>query len=68
MGLTKDQRKSLADFCNNFAVAWLAGGLIGPFVTKARFEAAFQQSVASIALAGVLLAIMLYLTKGEKKK
>ena len=32
--LTVDQRKVLAEFFANFAVAWLATGIIGPVITK----------------------------------
>lgn len=61
-----DQRKVLAEFCGNFAVAWLAAGVIGPIFTFTSAEAFIPNLVASLTWSAVLLTVMLSLT--EKKK
>jgi len=66
--LTKEQRVVFAEFLGNFAVAWLAAGLIAPFVTKEELGKVIQQSLIPVMLATVLLITMLYLTKGRMKK
>lgn len=64
---TLDQRRSLAEFCGNFAVAWLAAGLIPSFVFgKVTYEI-IKPVATSFVAAGGLLTIMLSLLKGGKR-
>jgi len=59
--LTINQRKILAEFCANFAVAWLAAGIIGPVVAKREpSEIGFSVAISLIwgglsLISGVLL-------------
>jgi len=65
--LSLNQRKALGEFCANFAVAWLAGGIVGPYISGQITEKAISTAVTSIIWATVLLGIMLYSTKGGEK-
>lgn len=65
--LSFDQRRSLGEFCGNFAVAWLAAGIIPVFLTDRVTVEVIKQSALSVVLAGILLTVMLFLTKGGKK-
>lgn len=65
--LSWDQRRALAEFCANFAVAWLAAGVIGPLVAGWNLSAMLRPATMSTLWAGVLLIIMLYLTRRSKK-
>lgn len=60
--LNLDQKKVLAEFCGNFAVAWLAAGVIGPVLTFTPAETLIPNLVASLVWSSILLAIMLSLT------
>lgn len=65
--LSLDQRRALGEFCGNFAVAWLAAGVVGPYVTGKSFLEVSKSAIFSVIWAGVLLIVMLYLTKGGRK-
>jgi len=64
--LSLNQRKALAEFCANFAVAWLAAGVIAPFVAGEYLLDIFSVIAMSVSWAGVSLAFMLFLTQGGK--
>jgi len=66
-GFSKDQRRALSEFCANFAVAWLAAGLVAPYAAGKTLEEASRSASMSVIWAGVLVVVMLFLTKGEKK-
>lgn len=67
MKLSKSQKQVLAEFFGNFAVAWLAVGLIGPFFQEKSVSEAIKSGVISIAWSGLLIWGMLFLTKGGRK-
>lgn len=67
MKLSAGQKSGLAEFCTNFAVAWLTAGVIAPYISRQNFSEIFQIMIMSITLAGSLLSLMLYLTKEVKK-
>jgi len=66
--LSLDQRRVLAEFCANFAVAWLAAGVVGPYVAGKSLLEVSKPAIFSVIWAGVLLIVMLYLTRGEKNE
>jgi len=67
--LSLDQRRSLAEFCGNFAVAWLTAGVIPSFILGKITLEVLKPMVTSIFTAGGLLTVMLSLlkSKGGKK-
>jgi len=65
--LSLDQRRALGEFCGNFAVAWLAAGIIPVFLIDRVTLEVIKQSSLSVILAGTLLTVMLFLTKGGRK-
>lgn len=65
--LSKDQRRALAEFSGNFAVAWLATGIIVPFITGGITIEGVKGAVLSLIWTGVLLKIMLSLLEGGRK-
>ena len=66
-GLSQKQKEKLAEFCGNLAVAWLAAGVIGPYISKEELAFATQSTFFSIFLAGVLITFMLSLVKEKVK-
>jgi len=66
--LSLNQRKVLAEFCANFAVAWLAGGIIGPYVSEFNPKNIIQIVLTSVVSAGILMMLMLSLVKGDYRK
>lgn len=58
-----NQRKALAEVCGNFAVAWLAAGVISPTFTFTPVETLVPNLIASLVWSTVLLTMMLSLTK-----
>jgi hypothetical protein len=66
--LSLNQRKVLAEFCANFAVAWLAGGIIGPYVSGLNPNNIIQIVLTSVLSAGILMMLMLSLVKGDYRK
>lgn len=65
--LSINQRKALAEFYGNFAVAWLATGVVAPYVSGQVNIIAIPSAVFSIIWAIFLLGFMLYSTKGGEK-
>lgn len=63
----RDQRMALAGFFANFAVAWLAGGIIGPFLEQKSLENTLKPGIFSLFWGGFSIWAMLFLTKGGKK-
>lgn len=61
--LSEAQRLVLAEFCGNFAVAWLAAGIVGPIIVERTFIIAVKPVIMSIIWASMLLFVMLYLTR-----
>jgi len=66
--LSLNQRKVLAEFCANFAVAWLAGGIIGPYVSGFNPNNIIQIVLTSVLSAGILMMLMLSLVRGDYRK
>lgn len=66
--LSNEQKKLLADFCSNFSIAWFAGGLIAPLLTKQPLEQIGKSIISAIILGGTFLITGLSLVKGGKKK
>lgn len=65
---SRDQKFLFAEFCGNFAVAWLAAGLIAPLFIGIESRNLFRLILASsFSWSGVLLIFMLYLVRGENK-
>lgn len=65
---SKDQKFLFAEFCGNFAVAWLAAGLIAPLFIGIENNDLFKLILtASLSWSGFLLIFMLYLGRGENK-
>jgi len=64
--LSLDQRRVLAEFCANFAVAWLAAGVIAPYVAGISFLEVIKPVAMSVFWAGFLVTLMLFLVKGGK--
>jgi hypothetical protein len=64
--LSKDQKYLLAEFCNNFAVAWLAAGVIVPSLTAKTLSEFSVPALQSAYWATILLFFMLYLTREKK--
>jgi hypothetical protein len=63
--LTLDQRKVLAEFCANFAVAWLAAGLVAPLVVgKTLAEISKQGFLMSLGWGMFFVGSAAYLVKG----
>ena len=65
-GLSFDQRKVLAEFCANFAVAWLAAGVITPYVAEKGLSEVIKPVGMSVFWAGFSLVFMLFLVKEKK--
>lgn len=66
-GLSLKQKEKLADFCANFAVAWLAAGIITPYLAGKEFSQIIKSIGMSLFWAGFSLVFMLSLVKEEKK-
>jgi hypothetical protein len=66
-GLSQKQKEKLAEFCANFAVAWLAAGLIGPYFAKESLEIVLRSASTAILMAGFLLMLMLSLIKEKNE-
>ena len=64
--LTKDQRKLLAEFLGNFAVAWLAAGIIAPVMKGGIDTNDFTKIFFSITYSVILIFLMLNLVKPTK--
>lgn len=64
--LSWEQRRAFAGFFGNFAVAWFAGGIVGPYLAGNLLYSA-EKIIASLFWGGVSLVSMLYFTKGGKK-
>jgi len=66
-GLSQKQKEKLAEFCANFAVAWLAAGLIGPYFAKEKPEIVVKSASTAILMASFLLMLMLSLIKEKNE-
>lgn len=66
--LAREQRRLLADFCSNFAIAWFAAGLVAPIFTGKSFEEINKSVIAAIVLGGVFLLIGVSLIKEGARK
>ena len=67
MKLNHNQIKSLSQYCGNLSIAWLAAGVIGPYISKASFDQEWKIVSTSLFVAGFSLFLMLRLLKGELK-
>ena len=67
-GLVRDQRKVLAEFCSNFSVAWLAAGVIAPYVSGQALNRVGQSVAISVSWSSFSLIIAIYLTRNGGKK
>ena len=64
--LSVGQKKSLAEFFTNAAVAWLSAGIIAPFFVSKKLEDFITFGVWGLLLTLIFLTISLVLTKGVK--
>lgn len=64
--LSLEQRRAFAGFWAQLAVAWIAGGIIGPYLAGSQPYPIVKFAVVS-SWTGVSLIFMLYLTQGGKK-
>lgn len=64
--LNLDQRKALSEFCTNFAVAWLATGIIGPMLTRQFFNDIKYALPISLVWGIISLYSAVYLLKDKK--
>lgn len=62
--LSTGQRKALAEFFTNAAVAWLSAGIIAPFLTGRKLEEFTAFGLWGFFFATVFITVSLYLTKG----
>lgn len=67
MKLSAGQKSGLAEFCTNFAVAWLTAGIVAQYVSGQNFVDFWKIALLSGLYAGFLLMIMLLLMRGVKK-
>lgn len=64
--LTSDQRKVLAEFCANFAVAWSAAGVVAPLIAgKGVVEIITPKSLMSVGWTIFFLGSAAFLVKGK---
>ena len=68
MGLNVFQRKSLSNYCGNLSIAWLAAGVIGPYISGNNFIDLWKVVSTSIFIAGFSLFLMLALVREESRK
>lgn len=66
--LTIDQNKVLAEFCTNFAVAWLAVGMIPSILLGKDLAESKNILAASILWSGALLVFAIYLVRRKKRR
>jgi len=65
--LSVGQRKFLAEFSGNFAIAWLVGTIISPFFTENLLTASLiPRIIVGVMSAGGLFALGFIITKGVK--
>jgi hypothetical protein len=64
--LSVGQRKSLAEFFTNGAVAWLSAGIIAPFFTGRKIVDFFASVFWGLVFTTTFLGISLFFTKGVK--
>jgi len=62
--LSTGQRKALAEFFTNAAVAWLSAGIIAPLLTGRKLEEFTTFGIWGLFFACVFITISLYITKG----
>jgi len=65
--LTIGQKKTLAEFFTNSAVAWLSAGIIAPFFVTKRFLDFITFGSWGILFTLTFLGFSLYLSKGIKQ-
>ena len=68
MKLDFSQRKSLSDYCGNLSIAWLAAGVIGPYISGKNFIDSWKIVSMSIFIAGFSLFLILTLLKEGIRK
>lgn len=68
MQLSFRQKEKLSDFFGNLAVAWIAGGVIGPFVISWNITNVKLVLTASALASLFFIIIMLTLMKEESKR
>ncbi|MEK7550442.1 MAG: hypothetical protein AAB535_01515 [Patescibacteria group bacterium] len=66
MKFSRKQRDILAQFFCNYAITWLAGGIIGPFTTNWNSADNISIVLASLLSVGVSVVMMLYLVKENR--
>jgi len=64
--LSFKQKEKLAEFFTNFAVAWLATGLISPYVAGKSLAEGVKPAIMSLFWTWFSLTAMLYLVKEKK--
>ena len=64
--LSRDQRKVLAEFFGNFAITWIAAGIIAPYISKQDLFKSPESLIISLVWAVFSILAMLELTKGGK--
>ncbi|MGB9706968.1 MAG: hypothetical protein ACPLXP_02785 [Microgenomates group bacterium] len=64
--LTVGQSKVLAEFCANFAVAWVTTGVVVPFFLRKGFIEFISSAVWGALFAAVLLIFALMLSRKVK--
>lgn len=65
MELSIKQKELLGQFFGNLAVAWIAGGIIGPFVINWNVDGVDRVIYVSAVAAIIFVGIMLYLVKED---
>ena len=63
MKLDFSQRKSLSNYCGNLSIAWLAAGVIGPYVSRQTLGGVRNVVVFSVLMAMFFLTFMSILVK-----
>jgi len=68
MKLDFSQRKSLSDYCGNLSIAWLAAGVIGPYISGKNLIDSWKIVSVSLFIAGFSLFLILTLLKEGIRK
>lgn len=62
--LSIGQKKALAEFFTNAAVAWLSGGVIAPFLSGRKLEEFIAFGLWGLFFTTIFIVISLRITKG----
>ncbi len=68
MKLNLEQKKSLSNYLGNMSIAWFAGGIIGPLVSRQSYKEIGILIIVSLLISLIFLQSMLILLKGRKRK